>query len=115
MINNKAGSYFNAAIWTYIEPSIGIISSCLPFLAKTFGQRALKFFEFISKFGSRTTSLLRLQSDQKTASKTTGRETEEMGIVRHDTYELVEEFNGSRKESNTYATRIEAESVQHLV
>lgn len=36
------GSVYDASIWLYLEPPMGIISSCLPFLSRVWGARAMK-------------------------------------------------------------------------
>jgi hypothetical protein len=44
-----AESVFLASIWTYIEPTVAIISACLPFFSKFFTDKA-------RKLGSKTRS-----------------------------------------------------------
>ncbi|KAH7310794.1 hypothetical protein B0I35DRAFT_439711 [Stachybotrys elegans] len=40
-------SVYDASIWIYIEPPMGIISSCLPFLSSIWGARAMKGVKYI--------------------------------------------------------------------
>lgn len=57
-------SVFNASVWTYIEPCLGISSACLPFLANSLGQRLLNIVQVITSIGSRVGNLLSFHSNR---------------------------------------------------
>ncbi|KAH9871546.1 hypothetical protein J1614_005801 [Plenodomus biglobosus] len=57
-------SVFNASVWTYIEPCLGISSACLPFLANSLGQRLLNIAQVITSIGSKVGNLLSFHSSR---------------------------------------------------
>jgi hypothetical protein len=63
-LNDISKSVFNASVWTYIEPCLGISSACLPFLANSLGQRLLNIAEVITSIGSRVGNLLSMNSNR---------------------------------------------------
>ncbi|KAE8149087.1 hypothetical protein BDV25DRAFT_141139 [Aspergillus avenaceus] len=68
-VNDLSKSVFMASIWTYIEPSMGIISACLPFLSSSI---APKLRVLLGCFGI------------SVQSKRTSTGTNQKGYVMHD-------------------------------
>lgn len=88
MLTSIVATIFKDSVWTYIEPNAGVLSACLPYLANVFGRRILQVIKFVSAFGSKTKSLLRLYSPTDHNTKDTN--TVEHGTQRatHEAYEL---------------------------
>ena len=50
-------TYFKATVWIFIEPTIGIISACLPFFGGIMGRMIPQALEYISQTSSKMRSL----------------------------------------------------------
>ncbi|CAG8949921.1 hypothetical protein HYFRA_00004251 [Hymenoscyphus fraxineus] len=64
-LSDLSKSVFKASIWTYIEPSIGVIAACLPYLTNMLGYRLRKLLTAMSSVD--ITSLLRFRSAKSDA------------------------------------------------
>lgn len=116
MISNIfAESVYEASIWTYIEPSVGIMGACLPFLARIFRQRLLEMLNVISTFGSRTTSLLRPRSKPATSTRGTVPIGNELRRAGHEEHEMFGDENSYPAFSKTSGVTSKAESLRTLV
>ena len=104
---------FEDSLWTYIEPNAGVISACLPFLAKAIGQKVLKWLKDLSTFGNKTTSLLRFRS--KTGHSTKDSSSAKPGTARalHEDYDLSDHhFKGIMVDKDRETSE---ESIRRLV
>ena len=50
---------FEGAVWKYTEPSVGMMSVCLPFLSRILGKKVLGVIAYVSKVGSAVQRLFR--------------------------------------------------------
>ncbi|KAK8115748.1 hypothetical protein PG984_012250 [Apiospora sp. TS-2023a] len=64
--NDLSKSVFLSSVWTYIEPSVAIVSACLPFLSTILRARILRAISSISTMG---TGLLSLTQRRKRSGR----------------------------------------------
>ncbi|OJJ70074.1 hypothetical protein ASPBRDRAFT_197779 [Aspergillus brasiliensis CBS 101740] len=86
-VNDLSKSVFMASIWTYIEPSMGIISACLPFLSSAIGPKLgvlWSFFERSVKNIQRSTGT----SQKESAMHDSLVQSEGPSVRRGHSYEL---------------------------
>ena len=112
MLTRITATIFKDSIWTYVEPTAGILSACLPYLANIFGRRILQVVQFVSDFGSKTKSLLRLYSRTEDGTRDTNTADRETHRATHEAYEL----NNSGNDMPAFKDRdLSQESVRNLV
>ena len=79
---------FEDSIWTYVEPNAGLLSACLPFLAKIFGHSLMNWLDLLTTLGSKTASLLGLHSKSDASKADTIVAGPRTHRAAHESYEL---------------------------
>lgn len=78
-----------ASIWTYIEPTVAIISACLPFFSKFFKEKVSKISHKARTIGHRTTVRGGSGNDRAITKRTTTTVTDESNGSAPNHHELV--------------------------
>jgi len=110
-LSDLSKSVFKASIWTYIEPSVGVIAACLPYLANMLGQKVRKILVAVSSVD--LTSLIRFRSSRGD-TQTSGIDTRtSRGTRNHRSYEMTDGVDHISSKSGPRAA--EQESIRSLV
>jgi hypothetical protein len=91
------------------------MGACLPFLAQIVRKRVLEMLSFLSTFGSRTTSLLRMLSRPATSTRGNGFSANGSRGARQEEYEMSDNDDRFPSVSKTSGVTSKADSVRELV
>ncbi|KAH8672145.1 hypothetical protein BGZ60DRAFT_527571 [Tricladium varicosporioides] len=104
-------SVFKASICTYIEPAVGVIAACLPYLSNMAGQRIRKMIIKVSNI--ELTTLLRFRSSKGTTQASRNDNRHSRSGRNHRSYEMTDGGDHASTKSGAGAT--EQNSVKSLV